>query len=130
MKEFTTAVQDMSDDANEVPEDERVIPFMLDGRELKAHQPTDGQLTFMLASMGRGQSQDQRVSSVLNMMLAVFNEDDKDYLEGRLLTRDPKRRLSLAKIEEIFEYLVEEWFGHPTQSSSGSAESPPSTGPN
>jgi hypothetical protein len=65
----------------------------------------------MLASLGRGQSQDQRFASIINIMLESLREEDAEYLETRLLTRDRKKRLPSEKIEEIFEYLVEQWFG-------------------
>jgi hypothetical protein len=68
-------------------------------------------LIFMLASLGRGQGQDQRFASIINIMLASLREEDAEYLEKRLLERDRKKRLPPEKIEQIFEYLVEQWFG-------------------
>jgi ribosome-associated toxin RatA of RatAB toxin-antitoxin module len=43
-------------------------------------------------------------------MFESLREEDKDYLESRLLTRDRAKRLSMKKVEGIFEYLMEEWF--------------------
>lgn len=133
MKEFLTAVEEV------VTEDEReekilaliaegktreeaekeveetFVEFKVDGRVMKAYLPTPGQLAFMLAALGRGQSQDQRFAAILNIMFEALSPEDRDYLEGRMLTRDPKKRIKMAQIEEIFEYLTEEWFGRPTQ---------------
>lgn len=96
-------------------EDEKPIEFELDGRVMHAYRPTDGQLAFMIAALGRGQTADGRMGSIINVMLECLRDDDKDYFESRLLTRDPKRRIGVKKIEEIFEFLTEEWFARPTQ---------------
>lgn len=91
------------------------IEFMLDGRVMHAYQPTDGQLAFMLASLGRGQTSDGRAAATINVMMECLRDDDKDYFESRLLTHDPKTRLGIKTIESVFEMLTEEWFARPTQ---------------
>lgn len=141
MKEFITAVEEvLTEDENEAKikalmdagktreeaeaEVEGFVPFKVDGRELHAFQPTEGQLIFMLASLGRGQTQDQRFASIINIMLSTLRDEDAEYLEARLLERNPRKRLPSAKVEEIFEYLVEQWFGGKvTVPSSDSAKS-------
>lgn len=129
MKEFITAVEEViAEDEN--PEEEPFIAFNVDGRELHAYPPNDGQLAFMLAALGRGQSADQRFAAILNIMLSSLRGADADYLEGRLLSRDPKQKLPIKQIEAIFEHLSEEWFARPTQQPSDSASSPPSDGQN
>lgn len=149
MKEFITAVEDVAaQDEREakitalveggktreeaeaqVESEEGVVTFKLDGRTLKAYPPNDGQLAFMLAALGRGQSQDSRFAAIINIMLSAMRDEDQDYLEGRLLTRG-KDRLPIQQIEAIFEHLTEEWFARPTQSPSDSASSPPTDGEN
>jgi hypothetical protein len=101
------------DDEGNVQHDDdgKIIAHKVVDRVLHAYQPTEGQLIFMLASLGRGQSKDQRFASIINIMLESLREEDAEYLETRLLTRDRKKRLPSEKIEEIFEYLVEQWFG-------------------
>ena len=128
MKEFTSAVEDAINEEN--GEEESFTEFMLDGRVMRAYQPTPGQLTFMLAALGRGQTTDQRFAAIINIMMEALRDEDRDYMESRLLTRDPKRRLKVKKIEEIFEYLIEEWFARPTQQPSDSAPSPQTDGQN
>lgn len=133
MKEFISAVEDVVNEDNpELDSDgkpvEKYIAFKVDGRELRAYEPTDGQLTFMLAALGRGQTKDQRFASIINIMLETLRDDDRDYMESRLLTRDPKKRLPVSTIEKIFEHLTEEWFARPTQSPSDSAPSPQTGG--
>lgn len=129
MKEFTTAVAEIEQEdereakilalieagkSREDAEDEvdgvKPIEFKLDDRVLHAYPPTDGQLVFMLATTGRGQSKQVRFASIVNVMLESMRDDDRDYMESRLLTRDRKQLMPIEKVEAIFEYLVSEWF--------------------
>lgn len=126
MKEFMSAVEDSLNEGDEG----QYIEFKVDGRTLRSYTPHEGQLTFMLAAMGRGQTTDAKFASIINLMMSTLRGDDADYLQDRLLERDPAKRLSVKTIESIFEYLVAEWFARPTQPSSDSAPSPQSDGPN
>lgn len=123
MKEFFTAAKAVVED-----EKEEFVSFKLDGRELHAYPPTEGQLVFLFSAMGRGQSKTQRFASIVNIMMASLRADDQDYLEERLLSRDPKKRIGPDEVEKIFEHLAEEWFGRPTQPSSDSVSSEPNDG--
>lgn len=127
MKEFVSAVQTEQDAQDGIDDD--VVPFRIDGREYKAHRPSENQLLFMMAALGRGQSDSSRMASIINLMLETLDDDDRDHLEGRLLTRDRKERLDPKIINDVFEYLTEEWFARPTKSQSDSAPSEPKTGP-
>lgn len=89
--------------------------FKLDGRVMRAYKPNSTTLAFMLATLGRGQTKDQRFAAILNIMFESLREEDKDHLENRMLTRGPKQ-VKMEQIEEIFEFLIEEWFATPTQS--------------
>ena len=135
MKEFITAAEEVAEEdeyaakikalieSGKTPEEAEaavdsglgIITFKVDDRVLKAHPPTDGQLAFMLAALGRGQTQDQRFASIINIMLSSMRDEDKDYMESRLLTRNPKLAIPIKQVEQIFEYLIEEWFARPTQ---------------
>lgn len=134
MKEFMIAAEEAIREDEGTPVEEQFTEFKLvdtltddEGKEtrtervMRAYPPTQGQLTFMLAGMGRGQTSENRFASIINVMLECFRDEDRDYFEARLLTRDPKRMLPPKYIEGIFEYLMEEWFGRPTQQPSGSA---------
>lgn len=127
MKKFVTAAEEIEGD-----EEDRGTPieFELDGRKMTAYRPHEGQLTFMLAALGRGQTDDQRYAAIVNIMMAALKDSDQDYLEGRLLTHVRRERLRLKQLEEIFEYLVEEWFADPTREQSDSAGSEPSASTN
>jgi hypothetical protein len=130
LKEFITAVEEVLNEDAGTPVEEKYVEFKLDDRVMRSYPPNDGQLAFMLAAMGRGQSADGRFAAIINIMLECLRDEDRDYMEGRLLSRDPKKRLPVKQIESIFEYLTEEWFGRPTQPSSDSAPSPQSDGQN
>lgn len=119
MKEFVSAV--VAAEGSE--DDEDVIEFKLDGRVMRAYRPHAGQLTFLSAAMGRGQTNDARFASIINLMLSSLRDEDADYFESRLLTRKASDRLRMEQVEEIFEFLMSEWFDRPTQSSSDSAVS-------
>lgn len=84
--------------------------FKIGDRVLKAYKPNETQLIFLLASLGRGQSKESRMASIVNVMLESLDEDDKDWFEERLLTSDPRRRIRPSVIESVFEYLTSEWF--------------------
>lgn len=147
MREFVAAVEDLNEDEdgkvqmldeNDQPMfnedgspmmDDPHVRFKLDDRMLRAYNPTPGQLMFMMAALGRGQSNESRFASILNIMFESLGPEDKDWFEGRLLTRDKDKILSPKRIEGIFEYLTTEWFARPTQPPSGSASSLPSGGP-
>lgn len=124
MKEFVSAVEDALEEENA----DDYVEFKVDGRAMRAYTPSPGQLIFMMAALGRGQSNESRFAAIINIMMESLREDDAAYLEGRLLTRDRSKRLPPEKLEEIFEFLTEEWFARPTQPSSDSAESQPNDG--
>lgn len=121
MREFVSAIEEVeAEDSGENPV--KPVEFKLDGRVLTLNPPTDGQLVFMMAAMGRGQANHQRLAAMVNVLTECLGSEDQDYFEGRLLTRDPKERLSFKTVEEIFEMAVEEWFGGtPTGEPSASA---------
>lgn len=97
------------------------IEFELDGRTLKAYPPTPGQLAFMMAVLGRGQNDSTRIAGMINLMLNTMRDSDADYFEGRLLSRERGYAMPIDKVEEIFGWMVEEWFKDPTQESSDSS---------
>jgi hypothetical protein len=140
VKEFIIAADEVAKEADgtPIPEQFTEIPLVdkdengevTERRTLKVYPPTDGQLTFMLAALGRGQTADQRFAAIINIMLSCMGEDDKDYFETRLLSRDPKVRIPVPVVEQIFEELIAEWFGRPTPPQSDSAPSPQSDSQN
>jgi hypothetical protein len=106
MKEFTTALKAVVDD-------EQAMEFAIDGTEMKAYQPTDGQLAMLMSNLGRHTSVQTRLAGVIDFFVAVLDEESATYVSDRLLSRtDP---LGLEQVQEIMEWMVEEWTGRPTQ---------------
>lgn len=107
MKEFTTALKAVTE-----PED-APMSFSIDGHELHAYQPTDGQLAMLLSSVGRHTSTETRVAGVVDFFVAVMDDPSATYVVERLLSRsDP---LGIDQVQEVMEWMVEEWTGRPTQ---------------
>lgn len=96
--------------------------------DLTAYQPDEAQFAVLMATTGRGASDSDRVAGFVNFFVNILDTDGADYLTGRLLDRnDP---FGIANVEEIMDFLTEEWTGNPTQGSSGSTPSPQSDGQN
>jgi hypothetical protein len=107
IKEFTTALKAVTDD-QDLP-----MLFSIDGHQLAAYQPTDGQLALLMSSIAAHTSVQTRVAGVINFFVAVMDDDSATYITDRLLSRsDP---LGVDQVEEIMEWMVEEWTGRPTQ---------------
>lgn len=123
MKEFNTAVKEVA--AGDIDEG---IEFKIDDRTLVAYKPSDGQLAMLMASLGRGSSETDSIAGVINFFVKVLSREGAQYIESRLLDREDTG-FELAQVEEIMEWLVEEWSGRPTQPLTVSTQSPVSGGP-
>lgn len=107
MKEFTTALKAVTEDPD-LP-----MLFSIDGHELAAYRPTDGQLAMLMSAIGRHTSTETRVAGVIDFFVAVMDDDSATYVTDRLLSRsDP---LGIDQVQEVMEWMVEEWTGRPTQ---------------
>ena len=96
-------------------------------RKLVAFQPGEGQFAMLLADVGRGTSEAQKIAGFINFCMAIMDASSADYLAGRLLDRDDD--FEVEDMQAIMEWLTEEWSGNPTQEPSGSAQSPSHDGP-
>jgi len=120
MKEFTTAAASVDVSPDEMME------FKIDGQECRAFQPSNGQLAILLASISSTQSWTHQVAGVINFFDAVLDEDSSAYITRRLLDR--RDQFGIDEVQNIIEWMVEEWGARPTQPSSGSTPSPPRGG--
>jgi hypothetical protein len=119
-KEFTTAAQSV-----DVAPDE-MMDFKIDGVELHCFQPSNGQLAILLASISNTQNWTHQVAGVINFFDAVLDDDSSAYITRRLLDRrDP---FGIDEVQNIIEWMVEEWAARPTPPSSGSTPSRPRGG--
>lgn len=128
MKEFTTAVNDVvADEEN----DEDLLEFqitrkdadgeVLDTQEIRCWRPGDGQLAMLMTSLGRHTTVATRIAGIIDFMVGVMDEESHEYIVGRLLDREDE--FGLEQVQEIVEWMTEEWTGRPTQRSSASMRS-------
>lgn len=120
MKEFTTAAREADISPDEV------VEFSIDGETCRAFQPSNGQLAVLLASVASTQNWTHQVAGVINFFDAVLDEDSSAYVSRRLLDRNDA--FGLDEVQEVIQWLVEEWSSRPTPSPSGSTPSPPKGG--
>lgn len=123
MKEFVTAARELEEEG---AEEEQPVEFSVDGQMCFAYRPSGGQVAVLMATTGRHTSENEQIAGFLNFFVSVLDEDSHAYLVSRLLDRtDP---FDLDQVQAISSYLMEEWSGRPTKSSSGSTGSRRSTG--
>lgn len=108
MKEFITAAQE---DLGEVDEND-VIEFKHDGRDVRFFVPSTGQQAIML-SMG-GRDMDTRAAGTfISLFFEMADDESQRYFQTRLMDRDD-RAFDLdtdGGIFDIFDYLTEQWSG-------------------
>lgn len=120
IKQFTTAAERAASDAA------REIKFEVDGFPVTAYEPDPSQFAMLMASIGRGASEIEKIAGIINFFVKVLDDRGASHIEARLLDR--KDPFDTDKVEEIIEWLIEEWSGRPTQQSPASTPSPQSAG--
>lgn len=108
MKEFNTALRAVTDDDEDAP-----MVFKIDGQELRAYKPTDGQLAMLMSTISRHTSDQTRVAGIIDFFVSVMDQPSHSYIVDRLLSRDDP--LGLEEVKDVMEWMVEEWTGRPTQ---------------
>lgn len=94
---------------------------------LVAYQPDEAQFAMLMATVGRGATDADRIAGIINFFINILDERGSNYLQGRLLDRtDP---YGIDDVEQIMDWLAEQWTGNPTREPSGSTQSPSSAGP-
>ena len=116
MKEFQTAVE-----KQEETTDEADLIFALDGHEMRAYKPTEGQFALLLMAMGKHASNRDLAAGVIDFFVNVLDKSSQQYVIDRMMSRD--NGIPLEDIVEILEWFIEEWGGRPTQSPSVSTPS-------
>lgn len=107
IKEFTTALKAVTEDET-LP-----MVFAIDGHELAAYRPTDGQLALLMSAVGRHTNMQTQIAGIIDFFVAVMDDDSASYVTDRLLSRtDP---LGIEQVQEVMEWMIEEWTGRPTQ---------------
>lgn len=118
MREFVTAAEKSEEieDGGDEP-----IVFMLDGHEMRAYKPTQGQFALLMMAMGRHASMTDQFAGVVDFFFNVLDEQSQAYVSSRMMSREDL--IPLEKIVEIMEFLTEEWGGRPFQNQSASTPS-------
>lgn len=108
MKEFITAARE---NLGEVNEDD-IIAFKHDGREVVFFVPSTGQQAIMLAMGGRDMDK-KTAGSFIHLFFEMMDHDTQRYFNTRLMDReDTGFDLDTdAGVFDIFEYLTEQWSG-------------------
>jgi len=121
IREFTTAAREAQSD------DDQAIPFVVDGRECLCYKPDASQFAVLMATISRQNDWAAQIAGVINFFASVLDQPSHAYLTGRLLDRDDP--FGIEEVQEIIEWMIEEWTGRPTQSPSGSTQSRQHGGP-
>lgn len=122
VREFVTAVEKAEE---ENPDGEPLV-FTLDGQEMRAYKPTEGQYALLVMALGRHARDLDRFAGMIDFFVQVLDERSERYVVDRMMTRDDI--IPLTTIVSILEWMVEEWGGRPFPSPSASTSSPPKGG--
>ena len=122
MREFVTAAKAVETEGDTFGRDTTV---KIDGRDIRFLPATEGQMAMLLSTDMLPTT--DRISIGVNLFFNLLRDDtDSDYFRQRMFDR--KDPFGAGEIAEIVQGLIEEWSGDPTQESSDSTPSPPSTG--
>jgi hypothetical protein len=121
MKEFITAARRVENEGEDVG-----YPFQIDGVDCIAYPPEPGQLAVLLAATSRHSSEQDKIAGMINFFVQVLDQPTHTWIVGRLLDR--KDPFGLDQVEDIMEWLIEQWSGRPTPSPSVSTASPKNGG--
>lgn len=113
MQEFNTAVKNRKRES---------LTFKIDGQEITSFRPKDGQIAFLMSgTIGRGVSESEGIAAILDFFTSTLDEKSRDYIESRLL--DGEDDFDFDEATAIVRWLIKEWSGRPTMSSSDSSDS-------
>lgn len=92
-----------------------------------ATQPTDERM-FLLAAMAGDEDAGvtAQAAATMDVFKAALPEQEYQVLRARL--KDEKDDVDLEMLQDVFMWLMGEWSSFPTQPSSDSSTSPPTTG--
>lgn len=117
MREFSTAIHESEKD----PDEEEPLVFTIDGQELRAYKPTEGQFAMLVMVMGRHVTDLDQAGGVIDFFVSMLDEPSTRYVTNRLLTR--KNPMPVETIVDVLSWMIEEWGGRPFSGPSGSTPS-------
>lgn len=126
MKEFYTAAKDTLGDVDE----EDLITFKHDEKEVSFYQPSAGQLAIMMNVVNSSRRDPQIAGSFIQLFFSMMEDETLVYFQSRLMDRkDPFDLDGEGGLFEIFEGLTEEWSARPTKQPSDFQPARRATGP-
>lgn len=120
MREFITAVEEIE------TEEEPALVFKIDGHEMRAYKPTEGQFALLMMAMGRHVSNAEQFAGVIDFFIQVLDAPSQKYVIDRMMSRT--EIIPMEQVVQIMEWMIEEWSGRPFLSPSASTSSPPRGG--
>jgi hypothetical protein len=117
MREFVTALEKSQEEG-----DEADLHFKIDGYELRAYKPTEGQFALLVMAMGRHTTEMDQFAGIIDFFIQVLDENSQRYVIDRMMSRTDI--IPMGQIVEIMEWMIEEWGGRPFQKPSASTSSP------
>lgn len=122
MKKFSSATTTSSID---VFEDAKPVVFMVDNDEYTAYPPKASQFAMFMATQAKNREVTDNVAGVVDFLDGLLDDADQKRLRARLLDREDP--LDFGIVEQVVEYIMEEWMERPTQAASVSSDLPQKT---
>lgn len=122
MKDFKAAVVEHQNGTDDV--DAEVLEFSINGekdRPYQAYVPTEDQIALFAAAFGDDAKEANVMSSTMDFLRNVLVKESYHEIRARIADRnDP---VGIETMQQILEWIFEEFAGFPTQPSSGSTSS-------
>lgn len=125
MKEFTRAAQQAS--KVDSPLGDEPLDFTVGGDVFRVYPPTTAMFALFMSSQADNREVTDHIAGLVDFLDNMLDPDDRIKFRRCLLDRE--HPLEFEMMQDIVEWLVEEWSARPTEQQSDSPSPPPSTGP-
>jgi len=100
-----------------------------DGRspEFKAYRPLPSQFAIAMSAIGPRRDLGTKLAGIVDFMVEVLDDEGQSYVTNRLLDR--RDTFGLDELQQLMEWMIEEWSARPTERPSGSTRSASRGGP-
>jgi hypothetical protein len=118
VKEFAVAAKAKDEDEDiSTP-----VEFKVGDDTLRAYRPEVGQVAIMYSRMDDNVAADsERIAAMIDFFMGLLDKESRRILTRRLMDRDDD--FEMEDVNDILNWLMEEWSGRPTKPSSGSSRS-------
>lgn len=100
---------------------------VIESQVCHAYKPNEGQVAVLMATTSaRHLSEPEMVAGIINFFVEILDEETHHYIVNRLLRKDDD--FGIGEVQEIINWMMEEWSGRPTQLSPASTPSQASGG--